>query len=242
MERCRIVLVRTQHPGNIGAIARVMRNFGASELVLASPQADHLCSEALARATIHGEPVLRAARVVETLAEAFSGCVLAAGTSARVEGLYRGQAVAQLPEAGAMVTEAAASGPVALAFGPERTGLENDEALQCHLLIRIPASEEYPVLNLAQAVAVCLYEVRRSWLTHSPAPPRDIAPFEDQERMLELLHAALGRSDYLRGPGGKALWHAIRHLLTRTQPSSTEVRLLMGLARQIDWLSSRAGL
>ncbi len=242
MENCRVVLVRPQHAGNVGSVARVMRNMGARELVLVAPDADHLDEQALALATIHGEPVLRAARVVPSLADAVGDCLLVAGTSARTAGLYRGQAAVTLPEAGTPVAEVMAAGPAALVFGPERTGLENDEALQCHLLVRIPAADDYPVLNIAQAAGVCLYEVRRAWLARTPGPPPDVATYEEQERMLSLLRSALDRSAYLRGPGGPALWNAIRHLLTRARPSPTEVRLLLGLARQIEWLTGRAGL
>jgi TrmH family RNA methyltransferase len=242
MNACRVVLVRTQHAGNVGSVARVMRNMGASDLVLVSPDASPLDEQALALATVHGEPVLRSSRVVATLDEAVADCVLVAGTSARTAGLYRGQSAATLPEMGPVLVEAMTAGPVALVFGPERTGLENDEAMRCQWLVSVPTAEDYPVMNLAQAAGVCLYEVRRAWLARSPGTPPDVATFEEQERMFALLRAGLTRSRYLRGPGGNALWHAVRHLLTRARLSPVEVRLLLGLARQLEWLSERGGL
>ncbi|MBY0229930.1 MAG: RNA methyltransferase [Gemmataceae bacterium] len=241
MNRLRVVLVRTQFAGNIGSAARAMRNMGCSDLVLVAPEASPLDEQADAMATHHGRAILQGARIVPTISEAVADCVLVAGTSARVAGLYRGQSAASLPEVGPVLAGAMAAGPVALVFGPERTGLENDEARLCHCLVTIPADETHPVLNLAQAVAICLYEVRRSWLAGSMPLP-DIAPYEEQERMLGRLKEALTRSRYLRGPGGASLFHAVRQLLVRSRLSSVEVRLLLGLSQQIDWLSGKAGL
>ena len=91
------------------------------------------------------------------------------------------------------VVAAIASGPVALVFGPERTGLTNEEISRCHFLIHIPTDPVYPAINLAQAVAICLYEVRRAWFASGPtASPADApAPFADVERMF----AHLGSGD-----------------------------------------------
>lgn len=241
MQSCRVVLVRTQHAGNIGSVARVMRNMGANDLVLVSPEAPPLDEQALALATAHGEPVLRAARVVPSIEEAVGDCLVVAGTSART-GLHRGQKTAPLPEAAPALVEAMAAGPVALVFGPERTGLENDELARCQWLVSVPTAEDYPVMNLAQAAGACLYELRRGWLARSPSQAPDIATFEEQERMFALLREGLTRSRYLRGPGGGALFGAVRHLLTRARLSSAEVRMLIGLARQLEWLADQAGL
>src|SRR5919202_452287 len=131
---CRVVLVRTEVAGNLGAAARVMRNFGASELVLVAPVAD---------------------------------CVLVAATSARAAGLFRRQSVGTPEEVMPRVVEAMASGPVALVFGPESSGLTNEEVTRCHHLIHVPTDPTYPALNLAQAVAICTYELRRAWLRRS---------------------------------------------------------------------------
>ncbi len=132
---------------------------------------------------------------------------------------------------------ALAQGPCALVFGPEPSGLTNAEITRCHFLIHIPTEPAAPALNLAQAVAVCLYELRRSWLqqTSPPAPPAPPAPFAVQEQMFAQVRTALEEIHFLYGDKADALMHALRHLLGRAQPSAMEVDVLLGLARQIRW-------
>jgi tRNA/rRNA methyltransferase len=135
------------------------------------------------------------------------------------------------------LAESLATGPAALVFGPEPNGLTNDEATRCHFLIHIPADPTYPALNLAQAVAVCLYELRRAWLRCTTDPPLrpPAAPFAMQERMFTQMHSALERIHFLYGEKGDALMHAFRHLIGRAGPTEMEVDVLFGLARQIHW-------
>lgn len=245
MNACRVVLVRPQNAGNIGSVARAMCNMGTRDLVLVAPEASPRDELAVALATRHADFILESARIVASLDEAIADCVLTAGTSARIGGLYRRQTVLSLPEAGPKVVEAMPSGPVALVFGPERTGLENDEITHLHWQITIPADDRYPVMNLAQAVTVCLWEVRRAWLTRAENPPSATlppAPFGDQDRMFRRLREALTRVRFLRGGRANALFHAVRHLIGRAQPSAMEVKLLLGLAQQLNYIADRATL
>jgi tRNA/rRNA methyltransferase len=129
------------------------------------------------------------------------------------------------------------SGPAALVFGPEPSGLNNEEVARCHFLIHIPTDPAYPALNLAQAVAICLYALCVSYLRQSGAvaPHDPPAPFADQERMFEHLRAALTELHFLYGDKAGALMHALRHLIGRAGPTAMEVKMLHGLARQIEW-------
>src|SRR5207244_2328669 len=150
------------------------------DLVLVGPHAD-LDERQARQLSTHGESILDRARSVAELGEAVADCVVVAATSARRGGLFRRQ-TARLPEeVAALLAGALAAGPVALVFGRERTGLRDGEVSRCHHLIHIPADATYPALNLAQAVAVCVYEVRRAWLRQtgdSPlSPPGPPAPF-----------------------------------------------------------------
>jgi tRNA/rRNA methyltransferase len=243
MNACRVVLVRTEIAGNIGAAARVMRNMGVSDLVLVDPVADHLGEQADQLATYHARDILQNARVVSSLEEALADCVVAAGTSARTGGLYRRQTVGTPREIMPVLSADLTRGRVALVFGPEPSGLANDEVVRCHHLIHIPADETYPALNLAQAVAICLYELRVAWLDRQVPPvAEEVVSYADQERMFAVLEDGLDQIRYLRGPGGPALMHAIRHLITRARVSALEVRLLFGLARQMQWVARRANL
>lgn len=241
LARCRVVLVRPKFAGNVGAVARVMRNMGLSNLVLVAPEADPLATEARQRSA-QGERILHASRTVAELGEALADCVYVAATSARVGGPYRRQPVGTPDEVMAKLVAALAGGPGALVFGPEDTGLTNAEVMRCHALIHIPADEEYPALNLGQAVAVCLYELRRAWLAGSPLRERPTpAAFADVERALGRLRGGLEAIHFLYGQSADTLMHAVRHLILRAQPTPMEVDVLLGLARQLDWVARRAG-
>lgn len=241
LQRCRIVLVRTHFAGNLGAAARVMRNFGLRDLVLVAPYA-HITNPEAQRMARGGLNILNSARVVADLGEALADCVYTLATSALTAGLWRagtiGAAAEKLPELLAATT----AGPVAVVFGPEPHGLTNDEISRCHGLVHIPVEAEYGSLNLAQAVAICCYELRKAWSQAENAargqpefPRRAVAPFADQERMFAHLRQALTAIGYLYGDKADTLMHGVRHLLGRAQLSPQEVKLLHGLARQILW-------
>lgn len=245
LANCRVVLVRTHYAGNLGATARVMRNFGLSDLVLVAPYAQTSDLDARRMAT-HGLCVLDAARVVPDLSEALADCTLVYGTSALTAGLWRsgtiGSAAQKLPE----LYRASEAGRVALVFGPEPHGLSNDELDRCHGQVHIPVAPDYGSLNLAQAVAICCYELRREWSRSENAargvpnePPRAVAPHADQERMFEHLREALASIGYLFGDRADSLMHAVRHLIGRAQPSPHEVKLMHGVARQVLWAAGQ---
>jgi tRNA/rRNA methyltransferase len=233
---CRVVLVRPQFAANVGAAARVLRNMGVSDLVLVVPAADRADPEAR-RLAAHGQDVLDRCRVVADLGEAVADCVLVAATSARVGGLTRRQSVGTPEDVLGRLAAAMATGPAAVVFGPEADGLTTEETSRCHFLIHIPADPAYPVLNLAQAVAVCLYELRRQWLRREAAPPSRPAPasFAEQERMFAHLREALEQIHFLWDDKADALMHALRHLIGRAGPTPMEVGVLEGVARQIRW-------
>jgi tRNA C32,U32 (ribose-2'-O)-methylase TrmJ len=122
--------------------------------------------------------------------------------------------------------------------------LTDRELARCHHLVHIPTSTDYRALNLAQAVAICLYELRCLWLKR-PTPAQQEPPpadFASQERMYDHLRAALEEIHFLYGPKSDSLMHALRHLIGRAQPTEMEVELLHGLARQIQWFAARQTL
>jgi tRNA/rRNA methyltransferase len=150
----RIVLVEPAGPLNVGSVARVMKNMGLHQLVLVNPQCDHLGEEARLMA-VRAADILENARVVESLPEALVGCTRAIATTGddRPLATQREQPADALP----WLKEA----PSALIFGREDCGLTNAELNYAQRLIRIPSSDAYTSLNLAQAVAVCCYELYR---------------------------------------------------------------------------------
>jgi TrmH family RNA methyltransferase len=161
----RIVLVDTSHPGNIGASARAMKTMGLSDLVLVRPRT-FPSDEATARASGAAD-ILASARVVDSLDAALADCSFVVGASAR----ERGVAWPTLdPRAAAeAVHMEAEANRVAILFGPEQSGLTNDDVARCHRLVRIPTSAEFGSLNLAMAVQVLCYELRMTWLLRAAA-------------------------------------------------------------------------
>lgn len=236
LELCRVVLVETHYPGNLGAAARVMHNFGLTDLVLVSPHASRDDPNARQMST-QGESILQNARIVATLTDAIHDCVLVVGTSGHRGGLFRRQSVGTPDEVMPHVVEALGTRqPVALVFGPEPTGLSNELVMQCQYVIQIPTGEEYPSLNLAQAVAICVYELHNTW--RKSAVPQTMEPqasFELKEHMFRQLQTALEEIHFLYGDKAEPLMHALRHLLGKARLTEMETKVLLGLARQIRW-------
>src|SRR5262249_35237447 len=133
-------------------------------------------------------------------------------------------------------------GPTALVFGPEPSGLTDEEVTRCHCLVHVPTDEAYSALNLAQAVAICSYELRRAWLQRARNGKQVEAPATcaDQERMYKSLQTALEEIHFLYGEKAGPLMHAVRHLIGRAGPTKMEVEVLLGLARQIRWFVSNS--
>lgn len=243
LTNCRVVLVRPHFAGNLGSVARAMRNFGLSDLVLVAPYTRTDNPEARRLAT-HGEGILDTARVVPDLGDALADCVFTLATSALTAGVVRRGMIGTPAELMPRVIEAAEGGPVALVFGPEPHGLSNEEVGRCHGMVHIPVDPEYPALNLAQAVVVCCYELRKAWSARvatergNPTPP-GVASHGELERMYAHLRDGLESIGFLFGSRQDTLMHAVRQLIGRAAPTPQEVRMLHGLARQLLWIASQ---
>ncbi len=180
----RIILVRPRNPGNIGACARAMHNFGFSELVVVDPYGP-VWEET--RAAPDAESVVRAARVTETLKEALQGCQTIWGTSSFAHRTLE-QAIVPLPLLGEALSRVSPKRRIALVFGSERSGLSNDELSQCETILQIPMAHKGVSMNLAQAVAVVLYEWRR--VENAKAVSQDLTSGVPQELTEEWIRLA----------------------------------------------------
>ncbi len=227
LSRVSVVLVRTSHPGNIGAAARAMRTMGLADLVLVAPR--HFPHPEATALAAGASGVLEDARVVDTLAEALADRVLAVGFSARLRDLSHAPRDWREEAPGALA--ATADGPVALVFGNETSGLANDELLACQRHARIPADPAYPSLNLAAAVQVACYELALAAAAF-PMPARarrEAATGADLEALHARLREALEASGFLdpREPG--RLDERMRRLAARLDLEKEEVALLHGM-------------
>ena len=234
-DRLRIVLVGTQHPGNIGSAARAIKTMGLSRLVLVAPErAPNAESTALAAGA---DDVLEAAQRFDSLAEAVADCRLVLGCTARSRRVALDELLPRDAAARA-VAEAAGGAEVALVFGRERTGLTNDELQLCHAAVHIPANPDYSSLNLAAAVQVLAYELRLALLAAAAA--ENVTPVESRredppashtelEGFFSQLAETLDAIDFHKGRAPESAMRKLRRLFLRSEPSEQEVRLLRGI-------------
>ena len=229
----RIVLVEPAGPLNVGAIARVMKNMGFQQLVLVNPQCDPLSEEALHMA-VHAADVLEAAQRVATLPEALQGCQRAIATTVRLRTL-----TTQLEPARTALPWLLEQPTAALIFGAECRGLSNEELNYAQRFVQIPSSQGYPSLNLAQAVAICCYELFQC--TQLPASNDtisatwDYAPLETLEGYYQQLEALLLKIGYLYPNTAASRMEKFRQICNRAHLASTEVAMLRGILTQMEW-------
>ncbi len=237
LSRIRVVLVQTQHPGNIGATARAMLTMGLDDLVLVNPDR---YPHPQARATAaHALPVLQAARVVPTLADAVSDCGWVVALSARSRHL--GDAP-MLPWAAAQrALPLTREAPVAFVFGCERTGLTNAELEHCHATTLIPANPGYTSLNLSQAVQIMAYELRRAaYPDVQVSAPKAEHPWyappsaDDMERFYEHLQRILSATGFLDPANPRHLMRRLRTFFNRASPDRNELNILRGILTSIE--------
>ncbi|MBX3027983.1 TrmJ/YjtD family RNA methyltransferase [bacterium] len=237
LRAARIVLVRPRGAANVGAAARAMKNLGLAELVLVRPAIPRLA--AAERMAVHARDLVRGARLADTLPAAVADCHLVVGTTCR-RGGYRAEVDDLGALAPAMVARAA-TGPLAIVFGPEDHGLSNADLRHCHRVCAIDTSAAYPSLNLAQAVLLVCWELRRAAQAGAPAVGgAPVAPAAEVAALLAHLRAALLRIGYLNPQNPDHVMHALRGILGRATLTPHDVRLLRGMARQMEWAGSRA--
>lgn len=230
LARLRFVLVRTSHPGNIGAAARAIRTMGLHRLALVAPHAyPHPEAHALAAGA---DDVLTAATVSADLPSAIADCRLVLGATARRRGVLLDE-LSPREAASRVLATAAAGGEVALLFGNERSGLDNDEIKLCHAAIAIPSDPSYSSLNLAQAVQVIAYELRLAWLQGGIAVPAERAESPatsaDMEGFFAHLAQTLDEIDFHKGRSPRTILQRLRRFFLRAQPDPRELRVLHGI-------------
>jgi tRNA (cytidine32/uridine32-2'-O)-methyltransferase len=227
LSNIRIVLIGTTHPGNIGAVARAMKNMCLEQLYLVQPK-KFPSAEATDRAS-GADDLLQRARVCTTLDEALEGCRLVVGASARLRSVNWPQVDPK--ECAKQLLGEAQHGDVALIFGRESSGLSNSELDRCHLLAHIPANAEYSSLNLSQAVQVLSYELHMASLGQSPAEPEriDVATAEELEGLYSHLEQAMVDIGFSDPRQSDKLQRRLRRLFFRARPDQDEVNIVRGI-------------
>jgi len=229
----RIVLVGTTHPGNIGAVARAMKNMGIQDLALVSPlRFPH--NEATARAS-GAVDILKNASVTDSLAEAIKDCVYVAGASARSRSIN--WPTLEPRECAGKLLEESQAGPVAAVFGPEKYGLTNEHLDLCDALLTIPTNPDFSSLNLGMAVQVLTYELRAAGIDRSPSSYEADAPLAtsgDMEYFYTHLEDVLTDLEFLNPDNPRHLMRRLRRLFIRARPDQNEVNILRGILAAVE--------
>ncbi len=256
LDHLRIILVEPAGALNVGSVARVMKNWGLRQLVLVNPQCDVDSGEARQMA-VHATDLLESAQQVKTLPDALVGCQRAIATT----GVDRTtlNVCLEHPKTALPWLLEAPHEQAALIFGREDRGLTKAELNYAQRFIRIPTSPDYTSMNLAQAVAICCYELaelaqatsvpadqkitadqqvtdQKQVATDLPLPTTtELASLDDLERYYQQLEDCLLQIGYLYSHTATSRMAKFRRLFGRAQLSSTEVAMLRGILSQIQW-------
>jgi len=229
-----VVLHEPQDLVNIAHVVRAMKNFGARDLRLVSPREyDAYRVEGIAHQT---RDVLARVQVYDALGEALADCIHVVGLTARGRTAKRNL---QRPrEAAAEVLLRAVEGPVALLFGREDKGLDNDALDRCHRVVTIPSEATYPSLNLGHAAVVMLYELAlaRGAEARAHKPPRRTAPpaeAAELERLFDDVAAALRAVDFFKHRSVEAVMRTVREVIHRAPLDQREAKLFRAMAIEV---------
>ena len=241
-----IIMVGTKFPENIGMAARACSNMGCGHLTLVAPQWWDK-EKARPLATAKGEPLLDAIEVKPTLEDALAHNVLTFGTTARTGGWRRGLLTPE--RAGEEIASLLHEGsPVAIVFGREDRGLDNEEIEQCQRLITIPTAGDASSLNLAQAILILCYECMKAVSRIDPQPAIGNDPgqqsrritHEEQVLLYDRLKATLLSIDYLKNDNPDYFLMPLRRFLGKSGLRRHEMDMLMGICRQINNMTRRS--
>jgi TrmH family RNA methyltransferase len=230
--KLRVVLVEPMYDGNVGSAARAMKNFGFHDLVLVNPCKIDDFGRAMAS---HARDVLEGARVVRTLEEAVAGVNLVVGTTGkRLENEERHLRlhlrVPCLSPAQLKDKLDGKNGEVALLLGREDIGLTNDELMICDMVVSIPTSEDYPIMNLSHAAALLFYELSRVEAGEtSPASRESLVLLQNRARTM------LYKVSY---PEHKVEYIILmfRRIFGRAELTEREARTVLGVIKNIQWM------
>lgn len=233
-----IVLVETRNPLNIGAVARAMSNFGCFDLRLVDPY-DVAFQEAVS--AVGAKDLLREARVCPSVSDAVADCTLVVGATGSAHRMPL-HPYHRLERAGRLVRRHMASSKTAILFGSEKHGLANHHMAHCHWLLRIPTRAEHESMNLAQAVAVCLWELARLPQSARRLPEARLqAEAGDVERLTLLLEEILEQAEYTKPLTAASTSEKLHRLVRRLNIPAKDITVLTGMLRQIQWKLNSGG-
>ncbi len=233
LSRFKIVLVETSHPGNIGAVARAMKNMSITRLCLVKPKV-FPSADATSRAS-GADDILSQAEIYDTLSEAIADCQIVLGASARDRSISWPELTAR-QSAEKLISSSQSEEKVAIVFGRENSGLKNHELDLCHYLLRIPCNADYSSLNLAAAVQVVCYElfVASGQVTESNIGDKDTVPLASNNQMelfYEHLQQTIADIGFLHVDKTQSIMRRLRRIFNRIELDTKELDILRGILR-----------
>ena len=216
----RIIVVEPKNPGNLGAIARLMKNFGLNDLTVVNT--NRIPSEDIFR-SMRGNEVLTKCIMVNSLNEAISDLEYVVGTSGVKSESPKEVIRNYFDLRGFVELSSRIKGKVGIVLGREDIGLTNEELSMCDFFVHIPANEEYPILNVSSAAAIIFYEIFGSKKTKS----RETITREENDRLIEKFKESLVENNYPKHRIGKTSL-LFRRVISRATISPYEYRILMG--------------
>ena len=230
-----IILNRPRYPENIGAAARAMRNMGFERLIVVDPQNCDL-SRVLKMATHAAGDVVEKMQIYKDLKTALANLNYIVGTTARLGG--QRQLVGSAAKLASKLAPISKKNKVGLLFGPEDRGLTNEDIRLCHELVNIPTAD-FSSLNLAQAVMVVCYELRRYNQPRGKTFVPRLANRHELDGMYAQLKDILVRISYIQPDNPDYFMNNLRHFGTRLKLRAKEVSIIRGICRQIDWYGKK---
>ncbi len=225
-----IVLIEPESEGNVGAVARVMHNFGFDKLVLINPRCDYLSEKALVRA-MHGKDILRKAIITDF--NFINTLDIKVGTTAKVGGKNHIFRTPLKPEEmSKMIVKSHRKSKIGLLFGRESIGLTNDEIRKCDYIVTIPANPKYPTLNLSHAVAILLYELFKNY-KQSHIEHFELASSKEKEILFSLFDRLLEFLNFSTEEKKETQKIAFRRIIGKSHITKKEIYVLLGLFRKI---------
>ena len=224
--KIKFILFAPSHPGNVGAAARAIKTMGFDKLCLISP-IEHPHSEARARSS-GALDVLLNAEIFDNLQDVIKGCGLIIGTTSRTRRIS--VPITNIRETAPSIIAKAKQKPVAVIFGPEKSGLINKQVDCCNQLVNIPSIGSYKSLNLAMAVQIVAYELRvASEALPAEIKARNLASNEDSELFYSHLNQVLLETGFLDPKNPKQLMRRLRTLFNRAQMDENEINIMRGI-------------
>jgi len=224
-----IVCIETETSGNIGAIARVMKNFDLNKLVLINPKCDHLSKEAMDRAT-HAKEILRKAKVEKDFS-VLSKFDYVIATTAKLGTDYNIPRVPISPsDLGENINF---KKKVALVIGREGNGLTNDEILKCDFVVTIPSSKKYATLNISHACAILFYELFRASGKTTVSEHIPTASKRDKDQIMKILEQVLDKMQFATVEKKETQRRIWKRLVGKSFLSKREAMALMGFLKKI---------